>query len=130
MNIETCMVHQLHVWLTDKMKPFTLVLLQCFVYSVHTKNLKQLISLQTVKHSLDLVFDNKDPMLLWLNLDMQYKKKLSDLLTYEVLLLHDNAKIYFAIHTQNLIRSFGRKQIDHPLYSSDLFLYIKEFLGG
>ncbi|GFV43335.1 histone-lysine N-methyltransferase SETMAR [Trichonephila clavipes] len=38
---------------------------------------------------------------------------------------------------QNLIRSFGWEQIDHPPYSADLapsdfhlFRYLKEFLGG
>ncbi|GFW36122.1 histone-lysine N-methyltransferase SETMAR [Trichonephila clavipes] len=42
-----------------------------------------------------------------------------------------------AINTQNLIRSFGWEQIDHPPYSPDmaqsdfrLFRYLKEFLGG
>ncbi|GFV77460.1 histone-lysine N-methyltransferase SETMAR [Trichonephila clavipes] len=42
-----------------------------------------------------------------------------------------------AINTQNLIRSIGWEQIDHPPYSPDmaqsdfrLFRYLKEFLGG
>ncbi|GFX22070.1 mariner Mos1 transposase [Trichonephila clavipes] len=37
-----------------------------------------------------------------------------------VLLLHDNARPHSAINTQNLIRSFGWEQIDHPPYSPDL----------
>ncbi|GFU54688.1 histone-lysine N-methyltransferase SETMAR [Trichonephila clavipes] len=58
-------------------------------------------------------------------------------LTSGVLLLHDNARPHSAINTQNLIRSFGWEQIDHPPYSPDLapsdfhlFRYLKEFLGG
>ena len=51
-------------------------------------------------------------------------------------MLHDNARSHSAIRTQNLIRSFGWDQIDHPLYSPDLapsdfhlFRYLKEFFG-
>ncbi|GFY23973.1 uncharacterized protein TNCV_4896541 [Trichonephila clavipes] len=56
---------------------------------------------------------------------------------------YSNLKLYLklgmdsAINTQNLIRSFGWEQIDHPPYSPDmaqsdfrLFRYLKEFLGG
>ncbi|KAG8272610.1 hypothetical protein J6590_037905 [Homalodisca vitripennis] len=50
--------------------------------------------------------------------------------------LHDNARSHCGIETQNLIRSFGWKQIDHLLYSPDfvpsdfhLFRYLKEFLA-
>ncbi|GFY10141.1 histone-lysine N-methyltransferase SETMAR [Trichonephila clavipes] len=65
------------------------------------------------------------------------QNKRRGLLTSGVLLLYDNARPHSAINTQNLIRSFGWEQIDHPLYSPDLapsdfhlFRYLKEFLGG
>ncbi|GFU71485.1 histone-lysine N-methyltransferase SETMAR [Trichonephila clavipes] len=65
------------------------------------------------------------------------QNKQHGLLTSGVLLLHANAKPHSAINTQNLIRSFGWEQIDHPPYSPDLapsdfhlFRYLKEFLGG
>ena len=65
------------------------------------------------------------------------QNKRRGLLTSGVLLLHDNARPHSAIQTQNLIRSFGWEQIDHPPYSPDLapsdfhlFCYLKEFLGG
>ena len=65
------------------------------------------------------------------------KNKRRGLLTSGVLLLHDNARPHSALQTQNLIRSFGWEQIDHPPYSPDLapsdfhlFRYLKEFLGG
>lgn len=65
------------------------------------------------------------------------QNKRRGLLTSGVLLLHDNARPHSSIHTQNLIRSFGWEQIDHPPYSPDLapsdfhlFRYLKEFLGG
>ncbi|GFX92222.1 histone-lysine N-methyltransferase SETMAR [Trichonephila clavipes] len=66
------------------------------------------------------------------------QNKRRGLLTSGVLLLQDNARPHSAINTQNLIRSFGWEQIDHPPYSqtwrlrSDfhLFRYLKEFLGG
>lgn len=65
------------------------------------------------------------------------QNKRRGLLTSGVLLLHDNARPHSAIHTQNLIRSFGWEQIDHPPYSPDLapsdfhlFRYLKEFLSG
>ncbi|GFX47055.1 mariner Mos1 transposase [Trichonephila clavipes] len=65
------------------------------------------------------------------------QNKRRDLLTSGVLLLHGNAIPHFAINTQNLIRSFGWEQIDHPPYCPDwapsdfhLFRYLKEFLGG
>ncbi|GFX02249.1 mariner Mos1 transposase [Trichonephila clavipes] len=65
------------------------------------------------------------------------QNKRRGLLTSGVLLLHDNARPHSAINTQNLIRSFGWEQIDHPPYSPDLapsdfhlFRYLKEFLGG
>ncbi|GFX42538.1 mariner Mos1 transposase [Trichonephila clavipes] len=65
------------------------------------------------------------------------QNKQCGLLTSRVLLLHDNARLHSAINTQNLIRSFGWEQIDHPPYSPDfapsdfhLFRYLKELLGG
>ncbi|GFV76257.1 histone-lysine N-methyltransferase SETMAR [Trichonephila clavipes] len=65
------------------------------------------------------------------------QNKRRGLLTSGFLLLHDSARPHSAINTQNLIRSFGWEQIDHPPYSlvlapSDfhLFHYLKEFLGG
>ncbi|GFW25318.1 histone-lysine N-methyltransferase SETMAR [Trichonephila clavipes] len=65
------------------------------------------------------------------------QNKRRGLLTSGVVLLHDNASPHSAINTQNLIRSFGWEQIDHPPYTpvmaqSDfhLFRYLKEFLGG
>ncbi|GFT37733.1 histone-lysine N-methyltransferase SETMAR [Trichonephila clavipes] len=65
------------------------------------------------------------------------QNKRRGLLTSGVLLLHGNAIPHSAINTQNLIRSFGWEQIDHPPYSPDwapsdfhLFRYLKEFLGG
>ncbi|GFY03724.1 mariner Mos1 transposase [Trichonephila clavipes] len=65
------------------------------------------------------------------------QNKRRGLLTSGVLLLHDNARPHSAINTQNLIKSFGWEQIDHPPYSPDLapsdfniFRYLKEFLGG
>ncbi|GFX99361.1 mariner Mos1 transposase [Trichonephila clavipes] len=65
------------------------------------------------------------------------QNKRRGLLTFGVLLLHDNARLHSAINTQNLIRSFGWEQTDHPTYSPDLdpsdfhlFRYLKEFLGG
>ncbi|GFX12531.1 histone-lysine N-methyltransferase SETMAR [Trichonephila clavipes] len=66
------------------------------------------------------------------------QNKRCGLLTSGVLLLQDNARPHSAINTQNLIRSFGCEQIDHPPYSPDLaapsdfhlFRYLKEFLGG
>ena len=52
-------------------------------------------------------------------------------------MLHNNARSQSAIRTQNLIRSFGWEQNDHPPYSPDLvpsdfhlFRYFKEFFGG
>ncbi|GFV89790.1 mariner Mos1 transposase [Trichonephila clavipes] len=65
------------------------------------------------------------------------QNKRRDLLTSGVLLLHGNARTHSAINTQNLIRSFGWEQIDHPPYSPDwapsdfhLFRYLKKFLGS
>ncbi|GFW83103.1 histone-lysine N-methyltransferase SETMAR [Trichonephila clavipes] len=65
------------------------------------------------------------------------QNKRRGLLTYGVLLLHDNPRPHSAINTQNLIRSFGWEQIYHPPYSpvltpSDfhLFRHLKVFLGG
>ncbi|GFY08860.1 histone-lysine N-methyltransferase SETMAR [Trichonephila clavipes] len=65
------------------------------------------------------------------------KNKRRGLLTSGVLLLHDNTRPHSAINTQNMIRSFGWEQIDHPPYSPDLapsdfnlFCYLKEFIGG
>ncbi|GFW38353.1 histone-lysine N-methyltransferase SETMAR [Trichonephila clavipes] len=59
------------------------------------------------------------------------------LLTSGVLFLHGNARPHSVINTQNLIRSFGWEQINHPPYNPDwalsdfhLFHYLKEFLGG
>ncbi|GFU74553.1 histone-lysine N-methyltransferase SETMAR [Trichonephila clavipes] len=45
------------------------------------------------------------------------QNKRRGLLTSGVLMLHDNARSHSAINTQNLIRSFGWEQIDHPPYS-------------
>ena len=52
-------------------------------------------------------------------------------------MLHDNARPHVANHTQDLIASFGRKQLDHPPYSPNLapsdyhlFLHLKKHLCG
>ena len=64
------------------------------------------------------------------------QNKRRGLLTNGVLLLHDNSRSHSAIYPQNLTRSFGWEQIDHPPNSQDLepsdfhwFRYLKEFLG-
>lgn len=65
------------------------------------------------------------------------QNKRRGLLSSGVLLLHDNARPHSADQTQELIRSFGWEQMDHPPYSPDLapsdyhlFRYLKGFLGG
>ena len=47
------------------------------------------------------------------------ENKRRGLLTTVVLLLLDNARSHSAIRTQNLFRSFGLDQINHPPYNPD-----------
>jgi hypothetical protein len=66
-----------------------------------------------------------------------HPEKLKKKTTHGVVLLHDNARPHTAAKTQDLIKTFGWEQIDHPSYSPDLapsdfhvFLHLKKFLGG
>ncbi|XP_076057717.1 histone-lysine N-methyltransferase SETMAR-like isoform X1 [Oratosquilla oratoria] len=59
------------------------------------------------------------------------------MLSKEIILLHDNSRPHIANQTQDVIRSFGWEQLDHPLYSPDIapndyhiFLHLKKHLGG
>jgi histone-lysine N-methyltransferase SETMAR len=59
------------------------------------------------------------------------------MLSQGVVMLHDNACPHTAATTQDLMATFGREQLYHPPYSSDLapsefhvFLYLKTFLHG
>jgi histone-lysine N-methyltransferase SETMAR len=60
-----------------------------------------------------------------------------DMLSRDVVMLHNNARPHTAAATQDLIATFGWKQIDHPPYSPDLApsdfhvsLHLKTFLDG
>jgi histone-lysine N-methyltransferase SETMAR len=57
------------------------------------------------------------------------------MLTYSVVLLHDNAHLLTAAHTQALLEHFIWELFDHPTYSPDLaqsdyhlFTYLKNWL--
>jgi histone-lysine N-methyltransferase SETMAR len=59
------------------------------------------------------------------------------MLTRSVCLLHDNARAYTAIATQQLFQSFNWEVLDHPTHSPDLapsdfhlFLHLKKHLYG
>jgi hypothetical protein len=59
------------------------------------------------------------------------------MLSWGVVLLHDNAHPYTASASQDLIVTFGWEQFDHPTYNPDLapsdfhvFLCLKTFLGS
>jgi hypothetical protein len=58
------------------------------------------------------------------------------MLSWSVVVLHDNAHPHTAATMQDLIATFGWEQFDHPPYSPDLvpsdfhvFLHLKTFLG-
>jgi hypothetical protein len=59
------------------------------------------------------------------------------MLSWGVVMLHDNARPHTAATMQDLIATFGWEQFDHPPYSPDsapsdihVFLHLKTFLGG
>jgi histone-lysine N-methyltransferase SETMAR len=59
------------------------------------------------------------------------------MLSWGIVMLHDNAHPYTAAATQDLIATFRWEQFNHPLYSPYLaprdfhvFLHPKTFLGG
>jgi hypothetical protein len=59
------------------------------------------------------------------------------MLTYGVMLLHDNAHPYKATRTQALLELFNWELLDHPCYSPDLtpscfhlFTYLKNWSGS
>jgi hypothetical protein len=63
------------------------------------------------------------------------QKKRQGMLTPSIVLLHDNAYLYTAVHTQALLEHFNWKLLDHPSYSPDLilsdyhlFTYLKSWL--
>jgi histone-lysine N-methyltransferase SETMAR len=64
------------------------------------------------------------------------QNKQRGMLSWGVVMLHDNAHPHTAASTQDLI-TFGWEQFDHPPYSPDLapsdfhvFLHLKTFLAG
>jgi histone-lysine N-methyltransferase SETMAR len=65
------------------------------------------------------------------------QNKRRGMLSWGVVMLHENAYPHIAITMQNLFVTFGWEQFDHPPYSPDLapsdfhvFLHLKTFLGG
>jgi transposase len=59
------------------------------------------------------------------------------MLTYGVVVLHDNARPHTAARTQALLEQFSWELFDHPPYSPDLipsdyhlFSYLKNWLGS
>jgi histone-lysine N-methyltransferase SETMAR len=65
------------------------------------------------------------------------ENKRRGMLSWGVVMLHDNAHQHTAAATQDLIATFGWEQFDHSTYSPDLvlsdfhvFLHLKAFLGG
>jgi histone-lysine N-methyltransferase SETMAR len=60
-----------------------------------------------------------------------------DMLSWGVVMVHDNARLHTAAVTQNLFMTFGWEQFDHPPYCPELvpsdfhlFLHLKSFLAG
>jgi histone-lysine N-methyltransferase SETMAR len=65
------------------------------------------------------------------------QNKQCGMLSWDVVMLHDNARPQTATATQDLITTFCWEQFNHPPYSPDLvpsdfhvFLHLKTFLGG
>jgi hypothetical protein len=65
------------------------------------------------------------------------QNKRHSLLSWGVVMLHDNARPHTAAAMEDLIMTFGCEQFDYPPYSPDLvpsdfnlFLHLKTFLGG
>ena len=65
------------------------------------------------------------------------QNKQHGMLSWGVVMIHDNAHPHTAAATQNLITTFGWEQFDHPPYSPDLapsdfhlFVHLKSFLAG
>jgi hypothetical protein len=59
------------------------------------------------------------------------------MLSWDVVMLHDNAHPHTAAQMQDIIVTFGWDQFDHPPYSPDLvpsdfhvFVHLKTLLGG
>jgi histone-lysine N-methyltransferase SETMAR len=57
------------------------------------------------------------------------------MLTFSIVLLHDNSHLHTAFHTQALLENFDWELFDHPPYSPDLalsnyhlFTYLKNWL--
>jgi histone-lysine N-methyltransferase SETMAR len=70
-------------------------------------------------------------------LHLAIQNKLRAMLSRSVVMIHDNARPHTADATQNLVTTFGWKQLDHLPYSRnlvpsdfDLFLRLKSFLAG
>jgi hypothetical protein len=65
------------------------------------------------------------------------QNKQRGMLSWDVVMLPDNACQHPATATQDLFATFGWEQFDHPSYNPDLapsdlhvFLHLKTFLGG
>jgi histone-lysine N-methyltransferase SETMAR len=65
------------------------------------------------------------------------QNKWRGMLSWGVVMFHDNARPHTAAATQNLITTFGWEQIDYPPYSPELapsdfhlLLHLKSFLAG
>jgi len=65
------------------------------------------------------------------------QNKRRGMLSWDVVMIHDNARPHTAATMQNLIMTFGWEQFDHHSYSPDLapsdfhlFLQLKSFLAG
>jgi histone-lysine N-methyltransferase SETMAR len=65
------------------------------------------------------------------------QNKRRGMLSWGVMMLHDNDRPHTLAATQDLIGTFGREQFNHPPYSPDLapsdfhmLLHLKTFLGG
>lgn len=72
-----------------------------------------------------------------LNLFDEIQNKWHGVLNKGIDLLHDNACPYVSNHSQDLITSFGWKQLDRPPYSPNLassdyhfLLHFKKYIGG
>jgi len=71
------------------------------------------------------------------NLRRAIQNKRRGILSWSVVMIHNNARPHTAAAMQNLITTFGWEQFDHPPYSPDLapsdlhlFLHLKSFLAG
>jgi histone-lysine N-methyltransferase SETMAR len=71
------------------------------------------------------------------NLHRVIQNKRHGMLSWDVIIFHDNARPHTVTARQDLIMTFGWEQFDHPPYSPDLapsdfhvLLHLKTFLGG